>query len=426
MRSRALTFLAGLATRFRRASEASVLPTFTLALVPMVGMVGGAVDYSRANNVRTHLQAALDTAVLAGARDGTSNWINVATNIFNANVAANGATAASSVFNRNNDGTYAANASASVLTNFLGVMGTSSISIDVSSQAIVTNAQAGQFCLLALSSSAHPAIQLTGNAAIDVNAPQCVVQVNSNSASAVTLNGNTSISSSDNCFVGSVVKVGNATLAPNPKPRCVPVPDPFATYQKPSVGPCDYVNYSASGNKTITLQPGVYCGGMSFSGQVTVTFAPGLFIIKDGVLQANGGSSFTGNGVSFFLTGLGAGLQISGQGNWHVIAPSSGPLAGFVFLLDPNAASGPAASSSQLSGNAEMWFEGVIYLPKQLVTLTGGSQSFTPSPYTAYIMDTMSINGNGTLVINSDPTKTTVPIPAQLLLALDGRPRLVR
>jgi hypothetical protein len=73
-----------------------------------------------------------------------------------------------------------------------------------------------------------------------------------------------------------------------------------------------------------------------------------------------------------------------------------------------------------------MWFEGVIYLPKQLVTLTGGSQSFTPSPYTAYIMDTMSINGNGTLVINSDPTKTTVPIPAQLLPAIDGRPRLVR
>jgi hypothetical protein len=137
------------------------------------------------------------------------------------------ATVASSVFNQNNDGTYSANANASVLTNFLGVMGTSSISIDVSSQAIATNAQAGQFCLLALSSSAHPAIQLTGNAAIDVNAPQCVVQVNSNSASAVTLNGNTSISSSDNCFVGSVVKVGNATLAiPSQGAGRFPIPSP--------------------------------------------------------------------------------------------------------------------------------------------------------------------------------------------------------
>jgi hypothetical protein len=140
---------------------------------------------------------------------------------------ASGATVASSVFNQNNDGTYSANANASVLTNFLGVMGTSSISIDVSSQAIATNAQAGQFCLLALSSSAHPAIQLTGNAAIDVNAPQCVVQVNSNSASAVTLNGNTSISSSDNCFVGSVVKVGNATLAiPSQGAGRFPIPSP--------------------------------------------------------------------------------------------------------------------------------------------------------------------------------------------------------
>jgi hypothetical protein len=68
----------------------------------------------------------------------------------------------------------------------------------------------------------------------------------------------------------------------------------------------------------------------------------------------------------------------------------------------------------------------VIYLPKQLVALTGGSQSFTPSPYTAYIVDTMSINGNGTLVINSDPTQTTVPIPAPLQVAINGQTRLVK
>jgi hypothetical protein len=68
------------------------------------------------------------------------------------------------------------------------------------------------------------------------------------------------------------------------------------------------VNFSASGQTTITLQPGVYCGGVQFSGKVTVTFAPGLFVIKDGLLQASGGTSFTGNGVSFFLTGAGGGV----------------------------------------------------------------------------------------------------------------------
>jgi hypothetical protein len=207
---------------------------------------------------------------------------------------------------------------------------------------------------------------------------------------------------------------------------CSPVLDPFAGFVKPSVGPCDHVGFNASGQQSITLQPGVYCGGMRFSGGVTVTFAPGLFVIKDGALQATGGTSYTGNGVSFFLTGSGAGVQLSGQANWHLVASSSGPFAGFVFFLDPQGPTGLAATSSQLSGTAEMYFEGVIYLPQQRVALTGGSEGYTPSPYTAFIMDTLDISGSGAMVINNDASKTSVPIPAALQTATGGQPRLTR
>ena len=45
------------------------------------------------------------------------------------------------------------------------------------------------------------------------------------------------------------------------------------------------------------------------------------------------------------------------------IGPSSnGPLAGFVFFLDP---SNSPAKSSELSGSSELYFEGLIYLPQQ-------------------------------------------------------------
>jgi Flp pilus assembly protein TadG len=421
-----LSFLAALGGRFIRAAEGSVLSTFTLALVPIMATVGAAVDYSRASNLRAQMQSILDAAVIAGARDGTANWMNVATNFFNANLQSMGASVSTPTFVHNADGTFSGSVAAGVATTVLGMMGKSSIAVNVQTQVAVSNARAGQFCLLALNTTAPSAVQLTGNAEIDVDAPQCVVQVNSNSASAVMLNGNTSISSSENCFVGSAVTVGNATLSPPPVFMCKPVTDPLASFLKPSVGPCDYVNYSASGHQTVTLNPGVYCGGMQFTGQVTVTFAPGTYVIKDGALQARGGTSFTGNGVAFFLTGSGASVQLTGQADWHVVAPASGTFAGFVFFLDPNGPSGAAASSSQLAGTAELYFEGVIYLPKQNVTLSGGSESFTPSPYTAYIMDTMDINGNGTLVINSDPTKTTVPIPAALLLSIGAQPRLVQ
>jgi Flp pilus assembly protein TadG len=176
----------GFLSRFLgKETDGSLLPMFALSMVPMIGMVGAAVDYSRANGVRTTLQAALDSAVLAGARDGTSNWIDAALAVFNANLYAKGATPSAPVFAKNDDGSYSGSVTATVPASFLKSMGITSIPARAQSRAVLTGSTAGQFCILALSSNAQPAVKLTGNAAIDIKAPQCVLQVNSNSASAV-------------------------------------------------------------------------------------------------------------------------------------------------------------------------------------------------------------------------------------------------
>jgi hypothetical protein len=49
--------------------------------------VGAAIDYSSANKIRSSMQVALDSAMLAGAKDGSSNWAQVALDVFSANVA---------------------------------------------------------------------------------------------------------------------------------------------------------------------------------------------------------------------------------------------------------------------------------------------------------------------------------------------------
>jgi hypothetical protein len=170
----------------------------------------------------------------------------------------------------------------------------------------------------------------------------------------------------------------------------------------------------------MTLQPGVYCGGMNFNGPVNVTFAPGLFIIKDGVVSENGGS-FTGQGVSFFLTGSGASMQLSGQADWHIVAPTDGPLPGFAIFLDPSGPSGLAATSSALSGQSELYFEGVVYLPQQQVSVSGSAGAVAPSPYTSFIADTLRFVGNGELVINNDTSLTNIPIPVALMVQTNGR-----
>jgi hypothetical protein len=374
--------------RFQANQEGSVKPLFVLSLVPVLSLVGAAVDYTRVANLRNSLQLSLDGALLAGAKDGSIDWSNVALNYFNANVHAG-------------DGTQGS--------------------------ATVKPSSGNYYCVMALNPTAQAALQLTGNASITIKAPKCVLQVNSKNLSAVTMNGNTTIQSVENCFVGGLQKVGNATIQPGPDAQCKAIPDPFASYPRPVVGQCDFTNFKLAGNKTMTLQPGVYCGGMSFNGPVNVTFAPGLYVIKDGVITETGGS-FTGNGVTFFLTGTGASVQMSGQANWHLVAPASGGagMPGFAIFLDPNGPSGLPAASSLLAGQAELYFEGIVYLPGQAVSVTGNAQEVAPSPYTSYIGDTLSFVGNAELIINYDTSLTSLPIPTALYVQTNGSLALTR
>lgn len=61
-----------LATRFNRAEAGNVAAIFAIALIPIMGAVGGAIDYARVNNARTAMQTALDTAALMISKDVTS------------------------------------------------------------------------------------------------------------------------------------------------------------------------------------------------------------------------------------------------------------------------------------------------------------------------------------------------------------------
>ena len=421
MFTRIVSSLQQFCSEFNRDSEGSVVSMFALAMVPLVGLVGAAVDYSAANRARTNLQTSLDAALLAGAKDGSTSWAATALNSFNSNVKSNIATSISPVFQLTSTRAYTGSVTATVPSHFLGVLGVSGTNVRVTGTVTVPPSTGAYYCVMSLNRTAQAALQLTGNASITINAPKCVVQVNSSSSLAVDMTGNTRIQSVENCFVGGVRTVGNSTITPAADASCKPIPDPFANYPRPTVGNCDHTNYSLSGNRTETLQPGVYCGGMNFSGPVNVTFAPGLYVIKDGIISESGGT-FIGNGVSFFLTGYNASIQLSGQANWRLVAPTNGPLPGFAIFLDPDGPSGLAGSTSSLSGQAELYFEGIVYLPKQELTVSGTASAFAPSPYTSYIGDTLRFVGNGDLVINNDTSLTALPLPTSLMVQTGGRP----
>jgi Flp pilus assembly protein TadG len=55
--------------RFPAAEDGNIAVIFAIALLPMLGFLGAAIDYSRANMARSSMQAALDSAALMVAKD---------------------------------------------------------------------------------------------------------------------------------------------------------------------------------------------------------------------------------------------------------------------------------------------------------------------------------------------------------------------
>jgi Flp pilus assembly protein TadG len=63
------------ARRFVGANDGNIAVIFTIAAIPVIGFVGAAIDYSRTNNARSSVQAALDSTALMLSKDLSSGKI---------------------------------------------------------------------------------------------------------------------------------------------------------------------------------------------------------------------------------------------------------------------------------------------------------------------------------------------------------------
>lgn len=124
---------------FGAARSGNVAITFALALLPVVGAVGAAVDYSHANSVKTALQSALDSTALMlakSAQDLTKDELNAkALTYFNALFTRPEGTNIVIDTNYTTDGgsTVVINGSADVPTIFMEALGYDKITVSGSS-----------------------------------------------------------------------------------------------------------------------------------------------------------------------------------------------------------------------------------------------------------------------------------------------------
>jgi Flp pilus assembly protein TadG len=127
-----------LLTRFWKDRQGNVAPMLGIAIIPLIGFVGAAVDYSRANATRTAFQSALDSTALMLSKNAalqTSGALQTeATNTFNALFTGTNAqnvtvtTSYSSILGSQ----LVVSGSATVKTDFLSVLGIDQIDISAS------------------------------------------------------------------------------------------------------------------------------------------------------------------------------------------------------------------------------------------------------------------------------------------------------
>lgn len=402
--------------RFLRDRSGNVAMMLGLCLLPLAGMAGFAIDYSVAESARGHLQDATDAAALAGVKQiaEADEAISTARRYMAGNI-------------ENVSGpppTYDATVSQDVLTvtasqdvptKVSAIIGIPSIQVRTSSAARQTNGSAAPVSVHALAPSVNKAFEASGGS--NINAPPCVVWVNSTSVSSVNFSGGSNSTAARHCFEGGI---SQGRFTPSPE-VCGARADPFEGMNPAVPAACTYNNFSRGGG-TYTLQPGVYCGGLTLSGGPNVTLSPGLYVVRNGALKMSGGGVMRGDGVTILVEGAAGSITLSGGGSYYLTGPTSGELAGFVIFHRPNANVGGKAV---ISGSGDMYFEGILYFPGQKAEVSGGGSTQTRiSPWTAYIARTFLYSGSSTIRVNYDPARVTVPIPGAMFSG-GGRPVLV-
>lgn len=385
--------------RFWNNREGGVAPLLAIAILPLMGAVGAAVDYGRASALRTAMQGAIDsTALQIVERYSSDGTITAqAPNIFSAlferpEVLSLDVTADVTV----STGETIASLSASgyVNTTFMRLMGFSTLKLKVQAKAAKNTDESG--CVLALNPTASGAVSAGGSTNIALN--NCSVYSNSSDAAAFSAGGSATVSALSIGTVGKVsISGANITTSEGINTDLSPIADPYNDVAFPSFSGCTKTNLIVT--KPATIDPGVYCKGISVNAGAILTLNPGVYYLDRGSMTVNGGATITGNGVTLvFTSSTGdnwATATINGNATVNLTAPIAGPTAGIVVFGDRGI---PAGTSYKFNGSSTQYLGGAVYVPTGAVSYSGGAGTSTAC--TQIIGGTVDFTGNAAVAIN--------------------------
>jgi Flp pilus assembly protein TadG len=413
-----------------RCNAGGVLNLFGLVTPILLMGIAAAVDYGTFERGRSRLQAQVDAAAIAAAREmqlaqtNTSRIAAVAENFVR-----NGEPQAT-VTTRVD--TTALSVTVSATETYEPKIGKYFWAKAPTITATATAKLSGTMplCLLALDPKAPATLELEESAMM--TASGCMVYSNSKNPGGLQAKDEATLKAGLVCTAGGKAKTSRATVTPEPVTDCPVMTDPLKSRTPPSDTTCRFNNTVISGIVQ-TLQPGVYCGGLKITNAADVTLASGVFIIKDGPLIVDKGATLRGANVGFYLTGPGSNLTFAADSTISLSAPKDGPLAGLLIFDDPTGASalaippyalpipligglvgallkGPPREHKILSDNARMLL-GTIYMPHGRLIIDANKPIADKSAYTVLVVQRIDLHSGPNLILNSDYSATDVPVP---------------
>ena len=399
-----------LLARFARDTSGSYLIIGALMMPVLVGFVGLGTDYGLWVHTHQSAQSAADSAAVSAATADNATDVTVQASAVTALYGfVNGTNGTTVAVNRPpTSGSRSGNASAVevVVTQeraplFAAVFLSRPVVISARSVAVPTP---GTGCVIALDRTASGAVTVQGSS--QINLQNCNLYDNSNDASALTVGGSGLITALSVGVVGGISGASSITTTEGIKTGLSPTPDPYANTSFPPFFGCDQNNLKVT--SSVTLSPGVFCGGMQVVAGAVVTLNPGIYYMDRGSLSVAGNATINGTGVTIVFTSGNnnnwATASISSNAVINLTAPTTGPTAGIVLFGDRNM---PVGTAFKLTGGATQNFGGAVYLPKAALNYAGGSSA--SNGCTQIIADTLNWSGGSSLALNCS-TYATKPI----------------
>ncbi len=390
----------------RRGERGNVVVITGLMAIPISMIVVMTLEMVSLTNEKSRMQAAVDAAALAGARElavagGEARNASGFAETFAFNQVTDLAPRVTMTFTASQTVNGFQVSGVGVRGSFFGNMvPPGGFKIEVNATAEALNRQ--PLCILALPENDDddrtPGLSAVVNSSIE--ADNCLVHSNGD------------MLTRDNALItaGTIQAKRTATgsgYRPDANSGALRVVDPFKNRIIKKAGACRTLNpipLVVAGNNTLELTEAVHTREISVRGNATLTLRPGEhYFCQDVTIQGNG--TLKGDNVVMIFDEEGT-FQANQNSAISLSGRTSGNWAGFVIV-----ASRQNDEDMRISSSFVDKLLGTIYVPEATLVINAAGAVAEDSKWSVIVAKDITLDRNSKLVINTDYTGSGVPVP---------------